>query len=191
MPGFEKRPVVFAVQSVLCTKETPLGDNYYDREDISLTAFAKSFGNERDQESVDIPLNLPLFAVTTARADYSNDNVVRACFFVNNLDQEKKDEYEIEVEMSDQKEDLFIDYLTPVKVNEDKILIRAADYSLNYVPSKKPYYLRAELYANGTIFTKAYKIGEDNTVVDLTDIAFRVTGFRAWLATVRDWFSNL
>ena len=52
--------------------------------------------------------------------------------------------HEIEFETYDQKNELIVDYISPVKVKAGETLIKKKDYKLRYVPRRKEYDLKVE-----------------------------------------------
>ena len=155
---------------------------------VSISISAES-GETRDVERIVPLLDLPAFALSAADTDYSEDNYLRACFFVSNPSEDLRPAFEIEFEMSDRKDDILIDYMTPIRVGPNETLIKSRDYKIN-VPRNKEYNLRAYLYENGSLFTEGYRVGEDVSVVDLSEFQQQKSWLgRAW-GKVKSFFEG-
>jgi len=181
-PG-EKKAVVIEVESELCTKENKREESYTQKElKVKLSVVDETI--TWDSETAKLVLNIPKLAVTTAKTDYATDNVMTTCFFVNNFDQAERTKLEIEFEAFDAKNELIVDFISPITVQANETLIKRQDYKLRYVPRNKEYKLRASLFENGTLFSGGYSVGKGDAGVDLSEYKKQKLDFIKWLKSL-------
>ncbi len=162
----EEKIIDIEIQPEFCQPTLSKQERRLSTTDINILAKASSQQTEAQTEII-IPLNIPKIAVTSAINDYSKNNKLKACFFINNLEQEARD-VEIEFEVDDHLHDVLIDYLTPIKLNKDEILIKEKVYTISNVPENKVYEIKAGLYEDGKLFEKGYQSGHSSENLDLT-----------------------
>jgi len=159
--------VIFTLNSDLCTKKSPRENSFTVRE-FDTEVLAKG-NNAVDADAHNLIIDVPKIAVSSANADYSVDNTMKTCFFINNFDKDKKEKVELEFELSDWKDDIIIDFIDHVKINANETLIKTQDYRIEKIPRPKEYNLRVNMYENGSVFTDAYNSGKAYNTVDLSE----------------------
>jgi len=168
-PG-EEKAVSFTLRPVYCTQELEEGEYHIDLSDVGVQFVARETGVVSDEKFVSLPLRVEPLTLTVAPQDYSVDQTMKVCYFIGNPGISSKEKLEIEFELHDRQDDVIIDYISPVRVGGEEILLKVKDYDLYQIPRQKSYNLRGFLYENGTLFSPDYLVGEDRSEVDLSKL---------------------
>lgn len=178
----EKKIIILELSSELYSLTGRRKEQSYAQDSIDIQLNAETSGMVVDSAQVSIPLNIPDFSMGAADKDYSVDNELDVCFFINNKKKEAREMLEIEFELYDQKNDLIVDFMTPVKAKEDEVLIKCERYNLEKFPLKqKIYNTRSYLYEGGSVFTEAYVAGRSRSTVDLSEFEAKKWSFEDFI----------
>ena len=164
---YEKKSVVFNIYSSLCSFDGREKELYDEMIDVSLIFLG-------EKEKLSIPMNIPIIS-TIINKETIKENILETCFIIN---KKRENNLEIEFALSDRKEDVIIDYLTPIKT-KDKVLIKKIDYPIK-ITRQKDYTLRSFLFSGGKVFKGTYLIAEYTSKEDLSEAE-----------PVTDWFGVL
>ena len=185
-PGQEV-PVTFELRPFYCSNNMAQGEYRLPlRENISIEFSAAESGTVSDKKTVQVPLSTTPFMVMSPPKDYSHNQTMKICYFITNPSDSLKDRYEVEFELFDRQDDIIIDYLSPLKVNDQETLLKVKDYRVTSIPRQKSYYVRGFLYENGSLFSPAYLTGEDIGIVDLSTLPQQKRGLSALISRVKE-----
>lgn len=163
-------PISFDISPLYCSPRLGEGDYHLSLGNLTFTLRVEESVVVNDEETITVPLRVDPLTVMTAPQDYARNQTMKVCYFVGNLDDKTREKLEIEFEMHDRTDDVIIDYISPVSVNAQEMLLKVKDYGLRNVPDPKTYHLRGFLYENGTLFSPTYLTGEDTAQVDLSQL---------------------
>jgi len=154
----EKRIVEVKFENLVCAYDYIAVGSYLP---VNITAREM---NVQDTKSFAVSMYIPELTVLTDRNYYFEDDTMRLCIILNNLNNSNRSKLEYEINVYN-KEDYIVDILSSYNVPENKFLFVIKDYWIHDVIIVDEYIVRAVLYQRGELFDDRYYVAEANKTV--------------------------